>query len=73
MLSRITALAAATGNRSALRQSLDDLKPAEAICWLPITPIVTKSPMTIVTTKIEPMTMLPVERHDHRPLKRSPA
>ena len=31
--------------------------PAEAICWPPITPTVTKSPITMVTTKIEPMTM----------------
>ena len=31
--------------------------PTEAICWPPITPTVTKSPMTMVSTKIEPMTM----------------
>ena len=31
--------------------------PADAICWPPITPIVTKSPITIVITKIEPMTI----------------
>ena len=31
--------------------------PTEAICWPPITPTVTKSPMTMVMTKIEPMTM----------------
>ena len=31
--------------------------PTEAICWPPITPTVTKSPITMVTTKIEPMTM----------------
>ncbi len=31
--------------------------PAEAICSPPITPTVTKSPITIVITKIEPMTI----------------
>jgi hypothetical protein len=31
--------------------------PTEAICWPPITPMVTKSPMTMVTTKIEPIRM----------------
>ena len=30
--------------------------PADAICCPPITPTVTKSPITMVTTKIEPMT-----------------
>ncbi|MDT4877333.1 hypothetical protein FQZ97_1128430 [compost metagenome] len=33
--------------------------PTEAICWPPMTPMVTKSPMTMVMTKIEPM-MMPV-------------
>ena len=31
--------------------------PTEAICWPPITPTVTKSPITMVMTKIEPITM----------------
>src|SRR3990167_4282702 len=35
--------------------------PTEAICCPPITPMVTKSPMTMVMTKMEPM-MMPV-RH----------
>lgn len=54
--SRITAFAAAGGNCSALSRASTTL-PAEAICWPPITPKVMKSPITIVTTKIEPMTM----------------
>ena len=29
--------------------------PTEAICWPPMTPTVTKSPITRATTKIEPM------------------
>ena len=33
--------------------------PIDAICWPPITPIVTKSPITMVITKMEPM-MMPV-------------
>ncbi|MNT88759.1 hypothetical protein D3C72_2293710 [compost metagenome] len=33
--------------------------PMEAICWPPITPMVTKSPMTMVITKMDPM-MMPV-------------
>ena len=31
--------------------------PTEAICWPPITPTVTKSPITMVMTKIEPIRM----------------
>ena len=47
--------------------------PMEAICWPPITPTVTKSPITMVMTKMEPM-MMPVrrQRHDHVP-QRLPA
>ena len=33
--------------------------PTDAICCPPITPMVTKSPMTMVMTKMEPM-MMPV-------------
>src|ERR1700709_815466 len=54
--SRITALAAAGGNCRALSRVSMAL-PAEAICSPPITPKVMKSPMTMVTTKIEPMAM----------------
>src|SRR5450432_2816899 len=53
---RITALAAAGGNCSAFSRVSTTL-PAEAICSPPITPKVMKSPITIVTTKIEPITM----------------
>ncbi len=56
MASRITAFAAAGGNcKAASRVSM--ILPALAICWPPMTPKVTKSPMTIVTTKIDPITM----------------
>ena len=54
--SRITELAAAGGNCSAPIWVLITL-PTEAICWPPITPTVTKSPITMVMTKIEPMTI----------------
>ena len=49
-------MAAAAGNCKALSR-VSMILPAEAICWPPITPMVTKSPITMVTTKIEPMTM----------------
>ena len=52
----MTAFAAAGGNCSALRRVSTTL-PAEAICSPPITSKVMKSPITMVTTKIEPMTM----------------
>src|SRR5262245_7339682 len=54
--SRITACAAAGGNCSA-PICVFIIFPTEAICWPPITPIVTKSPITIVSTKMEPMTI----------------
>ncbi len=54
--SRITALAAAAGNCSALTR-VSMILPAAAICWPPITPMVMKSPITMVMTKIEPITM----------------
>ena len=64
--SRTTALAAAAGNCSAFSR-VSMILPAEAICWPPITPTVTKSPITMVTTKIEPMTMPGLrQRHDRR-------
>ena len=54
--SSTTALAAAAGN---CRYDISTwmILPIEAICWPPITPMVTKSPITMVTTKIEPMAM----------------
>ena len=54
---RITAFAAAAGNCRYCISTLMIL-PTEAICCPPITPMVMKSPMTMVTTKIEPM-MIP--------------
>src|SRR5205814_9519355 len=54
--SRMTALAAARGN---CRYEVCTwmILPTEAICWPPMTPMVTKSPITMVMTKIEPMRM----------------
>ena len=36
--------------------------PAEAICSPPMVPTVTKSPITMVTTKMEPMTIPGLQR-----------
>ena len=60
MASKMMALAAASGN-CRYDACTWMILPTEAICCPPITPMVTKSPITMVMTKIEPM-MMPV-RH----------